>query len=510
MNTGKTFKTNFYEKMLKVILAIFIICCIVAFTFYSALKLFGFNDKIHTNSLIILGILTVTYVVILWSCYKHTVSKNGFNVKWFNITKYVYLFITYFQYLYLNFTMHLNSTWLIIFFFITLESLFFDLKLIITAIAVSIACQISVYIYNPSILNYKTLLPAELMLTSVTIIIALILTSLVVYFSSNLLDSISEKEIKINEENQKLLNLFKNISQTSNTVLASSENLSAAIEEQTSTLLEVSETSQNISNSCEEMLNKSNKNSEILKTLLNANETVSKKTNASESQIKDFITVTDKNQQSLNNALTIITDINKNIKNTFQTTKALEEKSKQVDTILNLLGDIAEQTNLLALNASIEAARAGEYGKGFAVVADEIRKLAENTRQSLNQVSSMLDELKANINLVEKQMTENNEKSQTGNNIINETVNDIKIMTDKLKLFSSNIIEINTASTTLLTETQNVVEFNKQVNSLTEDTISKYTTVSQSISQSAATNEEIEANINELKNIAENMNELVK
>lgn len=510
MDTNESFKIKFYKKILKVILSIFMLCCIVAFTSYSALKLFGFNDKIQTNSLIILGILTVIYCVILWRCYKHTISKNGFNIKWFNITKWVCLFITYFQYLYLNFTMHLNATWLIIFFFVTLISLFFDLKLIIAAIITSIVCQIAVYINNPSIFNYKNFLPAELMLTTVVIVIALILNGLVVYFAANLIKSISEKEIEVDEENKKLLDLFKNIAQISNTVLTSSENLSAAIEEQTSTLLEVSETSQDISKSSEKMLNKSNKNSKILTTLLNANEVVSQKTKDSENQVKEFVKVTDKNQQSLNNTLTIITDMNNNIENTFQAAKNLEEKSGQVDAVLKIIGSIAEQTNLLALNASIEAARAGEYGKGFAVVADEIRKLAENTKESLNQVSIILNELKNDINLVKKQMTENNEKSQMGNKIVDETVNEIKSITSKLKSFSNNVIEINNASTTLFTETQNVVSFNDEVNGLTQNTILKYETLAQSISQSAATNKEIEVSINELRNIAENMNNLTK
>lgn len=71
----------------------------------------------------------------------------------------------------------------------------------------------------------------------------------------------------------------------------------------------------------------------------------------------------------------------------------LEERTKQIESTLSFIRNISKQTNLLALNASIEAARAGDAGKGFAVVAEEIRKLAEESSMTVDEIEKLIRDI---------------------------------------------------------------------------------------------------------------------
>jgi len=96
-------------------------------------------------------------------------------------------------------------------------------------------------------------------------------------------------------------------------------------------------------------------------------------------------------QQSLDSTLEGLAAIKVKTEATAQRILAMSERSQQVGKIIVTIKDIAEQTNLLALNAAIEAARAGEQGKGFAVVAGEVRKLAERTKKSTEDITELVE-----------------------------------------------------------------------------------------------------------------------
>jgi methyl-accepting chemotaxis protein len=77
----------------------------------------------------------------------------------------------------------------------------------------------------------------------------------------------------------------------------------------------------------------------------------------------------------------------------FETINSLGERTQAAGEIIASVNDLAEQSNLLSVNASIEAAKAGEHGRGFAVVAQEVKSLAEQSKQAVSQVRTMLGEI---------------------------------------------------------------------------------------------------------------------
>lgn len=106
----------------------------------------------------------------------------------------------------------------------------------------------------------------------------------------------------------------------------------------------------------------------------------------------------------------------------------LKTASQQITNIVSIIVDIAEQTNLLALNAAIEAARAGEAGRGFAVVADEVRKLAEKTSTSTQEISGM-------VGSIQKNVTDVVTKINTG-------IEDVKHSSDSINIVGASFAEV--------------------------------------------------------------------
>ena len=138
-------------------------------------------------------------------------------------------------------------------------------------------------------------------------------------------------------------------------------------------------------------------------------------------------------------------DIQNTVKNIEEKAHSLGESSTKVGQIVEIINGISEQTNLLALNAAIEAARAGEAGRGFAVVADEVRKLAENSRTSTQQISSLISVIQKEVYDVIAAVNEGYEKAKHGTNLAQETSENIENIIKKVETTDEMMQEIATA-----------------------------------------------------------------
>ncbi|MGE7622091.1 methyl-accepting chemotaxis protein [Viridibacillus sp. NPDC096237] len=121
----------------------------------------------------------------------------------------------------------------------------------------------------------------------------------------------------------------------------------------------------------------------------------------------------------------------------------LESNAKQVERIIQLVGDIAAQTNLLALNASIEAARAGEHGKGFAVVAEEVRQLADQSAEAVQGITGLIQTMQSDVHNVVEQMTSQVAFAVKEVEKVSETTNAVEGMTSIVHEMADSVVEIS-------------------------------------------------------------------
>ncbi|GAS81643.1 methyl-accepting chemotaxis protein [Paenibacillus amylolyticus] len=214
--------------------------------------------------------------------------------------------------------------------------------------------------------------------------------------------------------------------------------------------------------------------------------------------------------QAINGAVTQMGTIHHSVGRVSDGINHLVQTSLEIGQIIKVISDISRQTNLLALNASIEAARAGEHGKGFAVVAREVGALAEQAANSAKQVTTLIGSINEGIQHADQSMIEAIGEVSKGMNVMNTAGQLFEEITLSVDTVNSKASEVSTMADDIVQETSHVVAKIEDISHVSRETAEGAQTVSAATEQQLASMQEISSSSSYLARMASRLQELTE
>ena len=295
--------------------------------------------------------------------------------------------------------------------------------------------------------------------------------------------------------------LLKNVQNVSDELTESAQNLAATAEETSASADEVSRTVDEIAQGASDQAGDAEAGAVVARDLSMKFQELSNNTDVLLTSTKEVIDANLEGVKAINDLREKTESSDRANSDIEAIINELNIKTQSISSILDAISSIAEQTNLLALNASIEAARAGEHGRGFAVVADEIRKLAEGSSQSAEEIRDIVINIQTDSNETVKSM-------EDLKHIAQEQSKAVEMVDDAFGTISTSVDHI----------TENIDMISSSVNDLEEDKnaiVSSIDNISAVSEETAASSEEVTATmqqqnvaVEEVARAAETLNEI--
>ncbi|GIN72735.1 hypothetical protein J14TS2_32100 [Bacillus sp. J14TS2] len=313
----------------------------------------------------------------------------------------------------------------------------------------------------------------------------------------------------MNHLQDRLKDMIKNVSDTSEVLSSHSEELTqSAVEVKTSSEQVVS-TMQELASGAEIQATSTSEVSSAMISLTNKVEEANKEGMQIQAKSKDVLQITAEGSQLMKASSQQMESIHQIVLESVKKVQVLDHQSKDISKLVSVIKDIAEQTNLLALNAAIEAARAGEHGKGFAVVADEVRKLAEQVAISLKDIDKIVNGIQNETSLVTSSLQAGFTEVEKGTTQIQATDGMLDQISDAMKTMVQTVGIVSTNLANIAEDTQQMNTSVEEIAAISEQSAAGIEQTSASTEETSGAMEEVAESSEQLAKLAEKLNQLV-